>query len=124
MPIPDVFPSVRPARRPRRGADHWRGVIQRLDASGLSVADFCAAEDLSLQSVYHWRRRLRELDADATADPPRLLRLEPAAGISPTPGPAPGATDAVAELRTGDRVTVPLHHLTQLIAALRTGAAS
>ena len=63
------------ARRPKRGAEHWRGVIAKLDASGLSVAEFCAAENVAIPSVYHWRRKLR---GDADAVPARVVRLEAA----------------------------------------------
>ena len=88
-------------RRPKRGAEHWRGVIDQLDASGLSVADFCAAEGVPAPSVYHWRRKLRD-DAVTKADasPPRLVRLEPTASVAVPRGLA------VAELAGGDRVSV------------------
>ena len=70
-------------RRPKRGAEHWRGVIDQLDASGLSVADFCAAEGVPAPSVYHWRRKLRDrAEAEAEASPPRLVRLEPTASVA------------------------------------------
>ena len=106
------------ARRPKRGAEHWRGVIEKLDASGLSVAEFCAAEGVAIPSVYHWRRKLRD---DADAVPARVVRLE-AASVSGLAEPATAATRglAVAELVGGDRVSVDAAELPRLIAALRT----
>ena len=102
------------ARRPRRGAEHWRGVIEKLDASGLSVAGFCAAEGVAIPSVYHWRRRLRD---DADAPPARVVRLEAASAPSSVEPATRGL--AVAELAGGDRVSVDADQLPQLIAALR-----
>ena len=42
-------------------------MIDQLDASGLSVVAFAAAQGVPAQSVYHWRRKLRE-PADAQAN--------------------------------------------------------
>ena len=36
----------------------WRGILQRQAASGLSIRQFCNAEDLSEASFYAWRRVL------------------------------------------------------------------
>lgn len=41
---------------------HWRGVLKRQSASGLSVASFCRQESVSAPSFYSWRRKLRERD--------------------------------------------------------------
>ena len=37
----------------------WRGVIQRLEASGLGTRRFCEREGLSEDRLYWWRRSLR-----------------------------------------------------------------
>ena len=115
----EATPAIGRVRRPKRGAERWRGVIRKLDASGLLVAAFCAAEGVGVPSVYHWRRKLRD-DADADAAPARVVRL------SVTPAHAPlGASStptrglAVAELTSGDRVSVDACELPRLIAALR-----
>jgi hypothetical protein len=47
---------------------HWRGVLERQAASGLSVADFCQQELVSAPSFYSWRRRLQE--QEETGNPP------------------------------------------------------
>ena len=89
-------------------------MIDQLDASGLSVADFCTAEGVPAPSVYHWRRKLRDrAEAEAEASPPRLVRLEPTASVAVPRGLA------VAELAGGDRVSVEVDQLPRLIAALR-----
>lgn len=64
----------------------WVERLARFPDSGLTPAQFCAIEAISLPSFYAWRRRLATEAADANADPavepqPRLLpvRLQPAA---------------------------------------------
>ena len=41
----------------------WEERLDRLEASGQSVKDFCAAEGLNVASLYQWRRRLRSGDS-------------------------------------------------------------
>jgi transposase len=70
-------------RPPRSRASARQGWVERLDRfsrSGLSAAQFCVTEGVSLPSFYSWRRRLdgeaRSADTDSTADTqpgPRLL---------------------------------------------------
>jgi hypothetical protein len=36
----------------------WRGILSRLEGSGLSVQEFCRREGLDAWSVYRWRTRL------------------------------------------------------------------
>jgi transposase len=68
----------------------WRDRLARFPASGLTVAQFCAIEAVSVPSFYSWKRRLaaEALGPASAHDPdgdlgPRLLpvRLQP-------PGPA------------------------------------
>jgi hypothetical protein len=42
-----------------QGEQAWREVLARLEASGLSVREFCLREGLKDWSVYDWKRRLR-----------------------------------------------------------------
>lgn len=44
-------------RRVRRNSEEWRGLVARQMESGLSVAAFCARENLSAVSFYQWRSR-------------------------------------------------------------------
>ncbi len=83
-----VAPPVRPATRSRAATRQlWMDRLARFSASGLTVAQFCASEAVSLHSFYFWKRRLAaEAQATAPQDPssergPRLLpvRLQPAA---------------------------------------------
>jgi transposase len=76
-----------PCRTPRSRAftrEVWVERLARFPDSGLTPAQFCAVEAISLPSFYAWRRRLatEAADADYAVDPqPRLLpvRLQPAA---------------------------------------------
>jgi hypothetical protein len=38
----------------------WRMRIERFQASGLTVADFCQREQVSTAAFYYWQRKLRE----------------------------------------------------------------
>ena len=43
---------------------HWRRMVRRWVKSGLSVREFCDYEGLSEQSLYAWRRKLADCDAE------------------------------------------------------------
>jgi transposase len=63
----DPATAAAPSRADRRLA--WQQRLERFASSGLSVAAFCRAEHLSVQSFYYWKRRL----------------------AAPSPSPTPGA---------------------------------
>lgn len=44
----------------RWNVDDARAVLGRLDASGLTVGEFAAREDIDRQRLYRWRAQLRE----------------------------------------------------------------
>jgi Transposase len=46
-------------RRRRLDAHTWRELLQRFDAAGTTVGEFCAREGLNASSLYRWRERLR-----------------------------------------------------------------
>jgi len=48
---------------------YWRGVIRRLEASGLGTRRFCEREGLPEHRLHWWRRRLRG-DQGQTRRPP------------------------------------------------------
>jgi len=50
---------------------YWRGVIRRLEASGLGTRRFCEREGVPERRLYWWRRRLRG-DQDGTRRPPSI----------------------------------------------------
>ena len=66
----------------------WIERLARFPQSGLTAAQFCAIEAVSLPSFYAWKRRLAAEAQDALAEPaadpgPRLLSVR-----LPQPGPA------------------------------------
>ncbi len=79
-PLTEVFPRPR-ARAAARQA--WAERLARFPASGLTPAQFCAVEGVSLPSFYAWKRRLA-VDPAAVPDlGPRLLPVH-----LPAPGTA------------------------------------
>ena len=42
----------------RRSRSEWQGIMSRFDGSGLSLKQFCVAEDLAPSTFALWRRRL------------------------------------------------------------------
>jgi transposase len=82
-----VTPPVNRSVRSRTATRQlWMDRLARFPASGLTVAQFCAIEAVSLPSFYFWKRRLAaETQAATPQDPsergPRLLpvKLKPAA---------------------------------------------
>jgi hypothetical protein len=83
-----VAPPVNRTARSRAATRQlWLDRLARFPASGLTVAQFCAIEAVSLPSYYFWKRRLAdEAQAPTTQDQgggrgPRLLpvKLQPAA---------------------------------------------
>jgi len=83
-----VAPPVNRTARSRAATRQiWLDRLAPFPASGLTVAQFCAIEAVSLPSYYFWKRRLAdEAQAPTTQDQggdrgPRLLpvKLQPAA---------------------------------------------
>jgi transposase len=83
-----VTPPVNRTARSRAALrELWMDRLARFPASGLTVAQFCAIEAVSLPSFYFWKRRLTAENQAATPQAqagdhgPRLLpvRLQPAA---------------------------------------------
>jgi len=52
----------------------WTGRLKRLEKSKQTVADFCRREGVSVPSLYHWKKRLREM---ASPSPFRQVRVAP-----------------------------------------------
>jgi transposase len=66
--VSESSPSPTPVPAPRSRTvtrEAWAERLQRFAASGLSPAQFCAQEGVSLPSFYSWKRRLAA-DAQAT----------------------------------------------------------
>ena len=61
--------------------DQWRSRLRRFQSSGMTVTQFCQAEQVSAPSFYQWRKRLatsRRNQAPPTFVP---VRLTQAAGV-------------------------------------------
>jgi hypothetical protein len=56
-------------RRSVRKESHWREVLARQAASGVSVRRFCASERIAEASFYAWRRELALRDRETQAAP-------------------------------------------------------
>ena len=56
-------------------AEYWQSMFDRFDASGLSVNEFCSRYQISTQSFYQWRRKLRPKRSitNSSTTPPELL---------------------------------------------------
>ena len=79
-------PPDRPTRSRAATRAAWVERLQRFSQSGLSPAQFCAVEGVSLPSFYSWKRRLAAEGLEPSSDDagPRLLPVrlhEPGAAI-------------------------------------------
>lgn len=79
-------PPNRPTRSRAATRAAWVDRLQRFAVSGLSAAQFCAQEGVSLPSFYSWKRRLgrESLDPGMEGSGPRLLPVrlhDPCSGI-------------------------------------------
>jgi transposase len=74
-------PVLAPPRSRAAVRQTWVERLARFDSAGLSTAQFCAAEGVSLASFYLWKRRLSEQPPShpAAAEAPRLLPVRLAA---------------------------------------------
>jgi hypothetical protein len=75
--------KARPGRRPDPALRAlWEDRLVRHQQSGLSAADFCSQQGLSLSSFHAWRRRLRP-KTPPTAEPLPLVGLHILAPTAP-----------------------------------------
>ena len=79
-------PPDRPTRSRAATRAAWVDRLQRFSHSGLSPAQFCAVEGVSLPSFYSWKRRLAAAGLEPSGDDagPRLLPVrlhEPSAAL-------------------------------------------
>jgi transposase-like protein len=75
------------ARRSEERTAHWREVVSRQAASGLTVAAFCREASISAPTFYFWRRRLQDASASPAAErgvPAGFVPVRVAAAASPT----------------------------------------
>jgi putative hemolysin len=103
----------------------WRERIRRQAQSGLTIAQFCAHEHLSVASFHYWKRRLRLVEL--ANRPPRVA---PPAFLPVTVRVVDHACDAPmpieADLPNGIRLRIPTanqrlaSHLVRVVARART----
>lgn len=62
---------------------HWREILDRQAASGLSIGAFCREARISQPSFYAWRKKLRERENDGAQGRASMRRQE-----EPGTGPA------------------------------------
>ena len=102
----------------------WRERIRRREASGLSIEQFCARENLSRSKFHAWKRRFRLADA---GDPcptlparstfvPVTVRVLPGGPAEPPP--------VEAELPNGVRLRIPTTDPRLACRFIRTVAAA
>ena len=61
----------------RLGRDFWKKTIADQRRSGLSQADFCHQEGLSLSTLQRWRSRLTKAEGDSlSSTPPGFVAVE------------------------------------------------
>lgn len=70
----------------------WAERLQRFADSDLSVAAFCRAEGVPLQTFYYWKRRLAQTHNGHTPDAPRLLPIRLTQPPAPVELLLPGGT--------------------------------
>lgn len=63
-----------PKKRPSR--TFWIKTVSDFSKSGLSAQAFCRLKNLSASNFSTWRKRLREEDANASAEPASFIPLE------------------------------------------------
>jgi hypothetical protein len=54
----------------------WRQRHQRQRSSGLSIAAFCAREDISVAAFYAWRQRLKGRSLSTLREPPLFVPVD------------------------------------------------
>jgi transposase len=67
--------ATAPSRSRAATRQLWVERLERFPASGMSTAEFCAAEGVSVASFYQWKRRLTAADRSLPCQDsgPRLL---------------------------------------------------
>lgn len=68
--------AVKGPGRSQRREDHWRRIVRRQPASGLSIRAWCDHQGVKEASFYAWRRTLAQRDVNreaAVKEPPAQL---------------------------------------------------
>ncbi|CEF48206.1 unnamed protein product [uncultured bacterium] len=87
--LPDTAPDPPRRRDPAATRWLWADRLARFRAADQSVAEFCAAEGVSVPAFYQWKRVLAA-EAAGPADPPPLIPVRLAAAPAPIELVLPG----------------------------------
>jgi hypothetical protein len=119
--------SVKGPGRSQRREDHWRRIVTRQPASGLSIRAWCDHQGVKEASFYAWRRTLADRDANRAAavkEPPaRLVALEVAGSAHPQPVGAAPLQLLMADLRIEISPGFDDDTLRRVLGVLREAAA-
>jgi hypothetical protein len=106
----------------------WRERIHRQVRSGLTIAQYCTREDLSLASFHAWKRRLRLIDlADHQPELPAPSAFLPVT-VRVVERPPDEPLPIEADLPNGTRLRIPTSNarlacrLVQAVAGARTSS--
>jgi hypothetical protein len=81
--VPPFPPLVRSRRDPVATRRRWVERMARFQSSTLTVAEFCAAEGVSVPAFYQWKRTLAAGDAfPSSATPPTFVPLRVAPPVA------------------------------------------
>ncbi len=93
-------------RRARQSADEWARLITRFETSGLSAAEFCQQEDLSLATFRRWRSRSASQPVDkASTASSDFITVKPAATESRQSSPVSSI-----QLQIGPSIILTIRH--------------
>lgn len=56
---------------------HWQQIIERQQASGLSIQRFCQQESLATATFFEWKRRFRQASPAAEASTAAAVKFAP-----------------------------------------------
>lgn len=90
-------------RHQRRSREQWTVIIESHAASGLTIADYCQANEIGLASFNKWKRRLRD-------DAPRPSRSQPIpSDFSPVQLIEPHDSSTTVTLSLGVNITLTIN---------------
>ena len=102
---------------------YWRRMLRRRAESGMTVAEFCANEEVTASAFYYWQRRIRRRRGEAqtqSSDCTGGPTLLPVQIVDDRVGSAPIEIVAAGGyvIRVGDAATID--HLRRVLQAIDT----